>query len=151
MPNWANDIRNGTIGVRKRNSWRARPRHEILRSARYREYGGKHSGNCYSHHIASVQSALHRLSLNFRHDLAAPRPKRPVNTPKASFYDHHLWGLPTLRVYVFQFLVWIEHKIGVEIARVQHCSRRRCSPRIRPHIAILRQEPWKRTGRVEEC
>ena len=33
VPNRANDIRNGTIGVRKRNSRRARTRHEFLRRA----------------------------------------------------------------------------------------------------------------------
>src|SRR6516164_8450397 len=54
MPNRANDISNGTIGVRKRNSRRARISHELLRRARYSEYGGKEGSNSYSHYVASV-------------------------------------------------------------------------------------------------
>jgi hypothetical protein len=54
VPNRANDIRNRSIGARKRISRRARIRYELLRRARYSEYGGKEGGNYYSHHITSV-------------------------------------------------------------------------------------------------
>ena len=63
MPNRANDIRNGTIGVRKRISRRACIRHELLRRAGYSEYGGNEGSNCYSHHVAGVQSALRPFCL----------------------------------------------------------------------------------------
>src|SRR6516225_6735013 len=66
VPNRANDISNGTIGVRKRNSWRARIRHELLRRTRYSEYSGKDGASCYSHHVASVQSALPPLVFQFQ-------------------------------------------------------------------------------------
>src|SRR5262249_11203008 len=107
MPNRANDISNGTIGVRKRNSRRARIRYEFLRKARTSEYSDKDGSNFYSHHVASFQSALPLLSFNFRHVLQHRQYTKSiiVRPPSLGFANAARSCLP--------ILVRIEHKIGV--------------------------------------
>ena len=56
-------IKSGTTVADIGAGRRARIRHELLRKARYSEYGGEEGSNCYSHHVASVQSALRPFCL----------------------------------------------------------------------------------------
>src|SRR5262249_34761166 len=126
MPNRANDISNGTIGVRKRNSRRARIRHELLRRARYSEYGGKKAAIVIR--ITSPVSNLRYIlwSFNFRHELAALGAKRRTNTPGGSSLRTTSPGFADAARLYLPIFVWIEHKIGVEIARVARNFR--CGP-----------------------
>src|SRR5262249_15590107 len=54
------------------------------------------------------------LSLNFRHELQRrDRSDLPIHQ-KRSFYDHDLWSLPTLHVYVFQFLYGLSTRLELK-------------------------------------
>src|SRR5262245_58993863 len=54
-------------------------------------------------------------SFNFRHDLAAPGAKRRTITPRRIIItDHHLRGLPTLHVYIFQFLYGLSTRLELK-------------------------------------